>query len=118
MSMSQRDELFHIEDMLDYARYALEFVEGRVANDIQTDRQLAFALVRALEVIGESASRVPKTYRARYPQIPWGQIVGMRNALIHGYTKIDYELIWDVTVDQLPRLVEQLEAILEEEVSE
>lgn len=71
--------------MLDYAREAIEMARGRNRGDLDTDRQLSLALVRLLEIIGEAANRVPSEKRIDIPEVPWSQIVGLRNRLIHGY---------------------------------
>ena len=82
--------------------------------DLDTDRMLNLALVRLVEVIGEAASRVPEAVRARYPDVPWRQTVGMRNRLIHAYDAVNFDILWAIIREDLPPLTEQLEAILEE----
>ena len=77
--------------MIDAAEAVGEFIEGRNRRDLDHDRMLLFAVVRAIEVIGEAAAKVSAETRAAAPVIPWGAIVGMRNRLIHGYFDIDAE---------------------------
>ena len=65
------------------------------------------ALVRLLEIVGEAASRTPADERYQYPQIPWGEIVGLRNLLIHGYDSVDFDILWQimpVVLTRLPRV--------------
>ena len=100
--------------MVEYATYACEFTQDRAASDVSADRQLAFSLVRALTVFGEAAAQVSRDLRAEHPEVPWREIVGMRNILVHGYTRVDYELLWEVTTERLPALIAQLTAILEQ----
>jgi uncharacterized protein with HEPN domain len=100
--------------MLDHAREAVEMVKGKTRADLDADRQLNLALVRLVEVIGEAAARIPDDFRARYPQVPWRQIVGMRHRMIHDYDVIDFDILWAVLRQDLPPLIEQLEAIVRE----
>jgi uncharacterized protein with HEPN domain len=70
--------------MLDHARETVAMAAGRKRSDLDSDRQFNLALVRLLEIIGEAANRVPEDQRARIPEVPWAEIVGLRNRLIHG----------------------------------
>jgi uncharacterized protein with HEPN domain len=72
-------------------------------------------VVRLLEIIGEAASRVPIDGRSRYPDIPWPQIIGMRNRLIHGYNSVDFDILWQTAREDLPPLIAALESILASE---
>jgi uncharacterized protein with HEPN domain len=76
---------------------------------------LNLALVRLLEIVGEAAGRVSEVERALHPEIPWPQIVGLRNRLIHGYDAVDHDILWQIITDDLPPLVKALEAILSPE---
>lgn len=88
-------------------------VRGRARGDLETDRQLNLALVRLLEIIGEAANRVPSEERLRILEIPWEQIVGLRNRLIHGYEEVDFDILWKIVTHDLPELIEVLEAAVE-----
>ena len=98
--------------MLDAARTALSFAAGRTRDDLSADLMFQFALVRALEIIGEAAARMSEPTRNRHPEIPWTAIVGMRNRLIHGYFDVDLEIVWRTTTNSLPALITILEFIL------
>ncbi|MEK9662499.1 MAG: HepT-like ribonuclease domain-containing protein, partial [Alphaproteobacteria bacterium] len=71
-----------------------DFIANRKRKDLDSDRMLLFALVRAVEIIGEAAARVSDETRAGLPDIPWQQIVSMRNRLIHAYFDIDRDVLW------------------------
>lgn len=88
-------------------------VHGRKRADLDQDRLLNLALVRLLEIIGEAANRVPEEQRAELPQIPWPQIVSLRNRLIHGYDEVDFDILWQMVVHDLPPLIEALERLRE-----
>ena len=79
---------------------------------MDTNRPLNLSLVRLLEIVGEAASRVPADERAKYPDIPWAQIVSLRNRLIHGYDNVDFDILWQIVTQDLPPLIVQLEKIL------
>ena len=72
------------------------------------------ALTRLLEITGEAASRVPEDVRERHPEIPWPQIVGLRNRLIHGYDSVDLNILWQIVTSDLPPLIVSLESIINE----
>jgi uncharacterized protein with HEPN domain len=72
------------------------------------------ALTRLVEIIGEAANRVSEKTRQKNPQIPWPQIIGMRNRLIHGYDVVDLDLLWDTITNDLPPLVKSLQGIVGE----
>jgi uncharacterized protein with HEPN domain len=112
--MSRHDPLVSVRQMLDHAREAVAMICARSRGDLDTDRQLNLALVRLVEVVGEAAARVPEDFRCRYPQVPWRQTVALRNRLIHGYDVIDFDILWTILHQDLPRLIEALEAIMKE----
>ena len=101
-------------DMLDAARKAQAFAAGRSREDLDSDEMFAFALTRALEIIGEAAARVSQETRADLPQIPWRSIIGMRNKLIHDYIAVDYDILWATVETELDTLISYLEKSLEQ----
>ena len=86
--MTKSDEI-RLRHMLDAARDALGFAAGRSRADLDSDRMLALSLVKSIELIGEAAARVGAETRRRHSSIPWADIVGMRNRLIHAYYDVD-----------------------------
>lgn len=99
--------------MLDHAREAVELARGRSREDLDRDRLLNLALVRLLEIVGEAAARVSRGERTRHPEIPWPEIVSLRNRLIHGYDQVDFDILWQVVVGDLPKLVQALEGLID-----
>ena len=94
--------------MHDHALELVALMRGRSRGDLDSDRLLALAVVRLLEIVGEAAARVPVEERARRPEIPWSSIVGLRNRLIHGYDDVDHDIEWAIVSTDLPTLVAQL----------
>jgi uncharacterized protein with HEPN domain len=82
-----------LSHMLDHAREVIVLSEGRSRSDLDTDRLLNLALVRLLEIVGEAANRVPPEERQQHPEIPWPQIISLRNRLIHGYDAVDNDIL-------------------------
>ena len=103
-----RSDAVRLRHMLDAATEALEFAGERTKEDVNSDRMFALALVKLIEIIGEAAARVSPEGRASVPEIPWRDVVAMRNVLVHGYFDIDLDLIWDTATVDLPALVEML----------
>lgn len=100
--------------MLDYAKEGFKLASNLSRSDLDSNRVLNLALVRIMEVIGEAASRVPYEFRTMYPNVPWRQIIGFRNKLIHGYDAIDLDILWKIINSDLPKLIEQLKVIIKE----
>lgn len=99
--------------MLEAAGEAQAFVRNRKRGDLDTDRMLSFALVRAIEIIGEAAARVSPSTQEQFPSLPWPAIVGMRNRIVHAYFDVDLDRVWDTITDDLPPLLAELRSALE-----
>lgn len=99
--------------MLEAAQKIRAFTEGKTRAEFEADEVLSLAVVRLIEIIGEAASQVTDTTRARHPQFEWQDIVGMRNRVIHGYFQIARDIIWNTINDDIPTLITQLESVLE-----
>lgn len=110
--MRRHEDGVLLRDMLDHARRAVAAVSGRSREDLEQDPVLAAALERFVEVIGEAASRVSDAARDEGAGIPWTQIIGMRNRLVHGYASVDHDIVWNVVTGDLPGLIDELERLL------
>jgi len=98
-----REFLDFIDDILDGMNKAEALLEGVSYSRFETDFRINFAVVRALEIIGEAAKRLPDDIRQRYPDIPWKGMAGMRDRIIHGYDNVDLQIVWDVASATYPR---------------
>ncbi len=106
------DDTIRLRHMLDAAREALGFAHGRSRGDLDTDRQLVLALVKEVEIIGEAAFRVSEETRARHPQLPWADIIGMRHRLVHAYFDINLDILWRTVQVDLSDLLLALEPLI------
>ena len=97
-----------IMHMIESAQSAQEFLSDKKYQNLQNDKQLAFAVVRALEILGEAASQITQELREKYPHVQWRNIVSMRNKLIHAYFDINYKIIWSSLKEDIPRLLQKL----------
>lgn len=108
--MTRHDPTLPIRQILDHAREAVGMAAGHSRADLDEDRQLELSLIRLLEVIGEAANRLAPKMRARYGDVPWADIVSMRNRLIHAYDAVDLDIVWKVVTEDLPPLIRSLES--------
>jgi uncharacterized protein with HEPN domain len=111
MLPDDRARLQHMSEAIDQIA---EFLNGRSAQDLETDRVLLFAIVRALEVLGEAASGVSPETRLVHLNIPWNLIVATRNRLIHGYFDIDPEIVWRTASVEVPAILPDVRQALEQ----
>ena len=107
--MSRHKSDLRLRHMLDHAKEAVAMARGRTRAELDRDRQLNLSLVRLLEIVGEAAGRVSAEERTRHPDVPWPEIVGLRNRLIHGYDSVDFDILWQIVSDDLPPLIAALE---------
>ena len=107
-----KDDLIRLRHMLDAAREAVSYTEAYPQTELNVNRMLLHSLVRCITIIGEAAASVSAEGRAEMPAIPWTDIVGMRNRLIHAYFDINLELVWDTVKDDLAPLVVELEKVV------
>ena len=108
--MSREDEI-RLRHMADAAREAASFAAGRTRGDLDDDRQLVMALVKEIEIVGEAAARVSDAARERLPDIPWDELIGMRNRLVHAYFDVNLNIVWQTVQKDLPKLIALLEPI-------
>ena len=102
----------YLWDMLDSARTISNFLSGVSFNQYMQNRQLQLAVERALEIIGEAARRVSKSFQEEHSDIPWQNIIAQRNVLAHEYGEIKQELIWKVATVRIPELIASLEPLV------
>ncbi len=105
------DKIHHINNEIDYLSIKSK---GLTHDEFIKDETLKRAFVRSLEIIGEAVKTIPKQITEQYKQIEWNKIAGMRDKLIHHYFGVDYDLVWDVVENHIPKLKEAIKLILNE----
>jgi uncharacterized protein with HEPN domain len=101
-----------IEDILDAMDNAEMFLGDITYDEFENDLRTNFAVVRALEIVGEATKRLPMDLRDKYPDVPWKNMAGMRDRIIHGYDTVDLQIVWDVVKVDVPRIKPQIQQIL------
>jgi uncharacterized protein with HEPN domain len=104
--------LDYVEDILEAMDKAGILLEGVAYEQFQEDFRINFAVVRALEIVGEATKRLPLSLRDQYPDIPWKRMAGMRDRIIHGYDTVDLEIVWDAVKLEIPPIKPLLHQIL------
>ena len=100
----KRDYRVYLRDILQAFRNAQQFVEGLSYEKFITDRKTISAVVRELEIAGEATKQLPASFRRKYPDIPWSDMAGMRDKLIHFYFGVDMEIVWETVKVRIPKL--------------
>ena len=103
-----KDDLVYLGHMLDLARSAVAKAAERSRPEFDADENLRLALTHLIQTIGEAARQMSDEFRRRTPEIPWRKIIAMRHKVVHDYLHVDYDVVWDVSAIELPKLVELL----------
>lgn len=102
-----------IADMLEGCKRCIEKAQGRTRSDLE-DEDFAIVLAHWVRLIGESSRRMSPQIKGAHPEVPWRAIEGMRHRIVHEYTHLDLDTVWGTVTQDVPRLIPQLEAILQE----
>lgn len=106
------NDKMRLQHMLDAAQEAVSFLDTLKHDTLEHNRLVSQAIVRSIEIVGEAASQLSKEYKENNPELPWAQIIGMRNRIIHAYFDIDYALVESTVKQDLPVLIGQLTKLL------
>ncbi len=109
--MSHRRWAFRIQDMVNAARQIERYTEGLAFEEFLEDEKTMDAVMRQLTIIGEAASHIPEEILSRYPGIPWAEIRGMRNVIVHAYLDVNTRIVWETVKRNLPELLARLEIL-------
>jgi uncharacterized protein with HEPN domain len=109
--MPKRDPDLLVEDILEALRKISSYTAGIGQEEFQRDSKTIDAVIRNLEILGEATRQLPVEFTVRYPNVPWRQIAGLRNRIVHEYFAIDLEIVWQVIRNDLPQLEAQLKSL-------
>jgi uncharacterized protein with HEPN domain len=112
--MSKRDRNLLLQDILESARKIRKYTSGLSYDSFIEDDKTIDAVVRNFEIIGEAANRIDPDFRLSNPEIEWKRIRGFRNRIVHDYFGIDYEIVWSIIENDLDRLIEFIEILIED----
>jgi uncharacterized protein with HEPN domain len=105
-------DLAHLLDILQQARLIQDFAQGMDKLTLERDVKTQYAVIRAIEIIGEATRRLSPAFKADHPEIPWKQMAGMRSILIHNYDEIDLGEVWRVVERDIPALIVHIEPLI------
>jgi uncharacterized protein with HEPN domain len=108
------DDKARLEHILESAKDAISFLGDMTEDELAQNRMVLQAIVRSVEIIGEATSQLTPEFRSKNTHVPWAQIVGMRNRLIHAYFDIDHELVFSTVQADIPILVDQIKHLISE----
>lgn len=111
--MSSHDPTLTLRQIIDFAGEIAAIVGGRTREDLDTNREFRRALERCVELVGEAATRLPADWRESHNEIPWRQIIAMRNVMIHGYDVVLSDVLWNVATNDVPKLRAEIKLLLE-----
>ena len=109
-----RNHQLYLKDIFEAMNAAQAFIKGMDLDAFAADDKTASAVVRKLEIIGEATKNVPEDIRQKYPQVPWRNMAGMRDRIIHRYFAVNYTIVWDTVKDHIPPLQSIIEQILKD----
>jgi uncharacterized protein with HEPN domain len=107
-----KPDLSKLVDILRYARLIREFVKGIEKSNFDQDEKTQFAVTRCIEIIGEASKGIPDEFKAAHAEIPWRRMAGMRDILIHYYAEVDTDEVWNVSQNDIPVLIAQIEPLI------
>ena len=109
-----RNYNLYLQDIVEAANRIALYVEGMTRSAFEADQMRIDAVIRNLGIIGEAVKKIPDSIRERYPSVPWHNIAGLRNRVIHVYFNVDMDIIWDVVQSKLPPLRTQIQRLIKE----
>ncbi|AKB75315.1 hypothetical protein MSLAZ_2054 [Methanosarcina lacustris Z-7289] len=118
MRVEERNSVDYLMDILDSIEKIEDFIEGFNFEEFSKDTKTIYAVVRALEIIGEATKNLPDSLRSNHPDVPWKDMAGFRDKVVHGYFGVDLEVVWDTAVEDAPYLKSLIIKILDEKEKE
>ena len=113
---TKRDHLDYLQNILSMIDKVEQFTADLSLEEFEENEMVHFAVIRAIEVMGEAAKHLPPEVRRKYPEVPWNRMAGMRDRIIHGYFGVDLHIVWETATRSIPTLRPRISAILMIEV--
>lgn len=113
MNTEDREYADYLQDVLEAAQKAIAFCEGMQLEEFRKDEKTTFAVLRALEILGEATKNIPRSVREAHPRLPWREMAGMRDKLIHRYFGVDLEIVWTTVRERLPEVIKEVRVLLD-----
>ena len=113
---SEREYADYLEDILDAISKIAKFIERMTSDQFANDDKTTYAVIRALEIIGEATKHIPEQVRRKYPKVSWREMAGIRDKLIHDYFGVNKEVVWKTVTEDLPKLEPEIRFILADSV--
>ena len=110
--MRGRDYRDYLQDILDSINDIENFVRGMGFEEFKRDRKTINAVVRSIEVIGEASKKIPRSLKAKYRGVPWREMAGIRDKLIHEYFGVDVDILWKTAKDNIPPLKQVIQDMM------
>lgn len=110
--MKERDHGSCIEDIIEHMNYAEEFIKNLTFEEFVNDKKTVLSVTKCIEVVGEATKHIPDSIREKYPEIPWNDLAGIRDRLVHGYFRVNLEIVWMTVTQEFPELRPKMEKVL------
>ena len=110
--MIARDHVSYVEDIIEHMNYAEEFINNLTFEEFTNDKKTILSVTKCIEVVGEATKHIPDSIREKYPDIPWNDLAGIRDRLVHGYFKVNLVIVWTTVTQEFPELRPKMEKVL------
>jgi uncharacterized protein with HEPN domain len=110
--MKERDYGSYIEDIIEHMKYAEEFIKCMTFEEFANDKKTVLSVTKCIEIVGEATKHIPDSIREKYPEIPWRDMAGIRDRLVHGYFKVNLEIVWVTVAMEFPEIRPMMENVL------
>lgn len=108
----KKDEFTYLRHILERLNKIIEFTKDMDDQDFLNNNLVQEAVIRQFEVIGEATKKISSEFRNNYPTVPWKDMAGMRDKLIHGYEGVDYWIVWETVINDVPKIKDEIEKII------
>jgi len=109
-----RDVIIYLKDIIDYMNRSIRYLSEYEMNDFIKDNKTCDAALRCIEVIGEATKKIPEELRSSYPDIPWRDMAGMRDKVIHSYFNVDYKMVWLTITEDIPEMIPKIKKVIDD----